>query len=187
VQSASPDALQQHQWVFDPSILKPGDVVLERDDGKQSAAITGLDGGSFSHALFWLGGSDFIEATDGGSRVISFARVGVYKPSRWSALRFIGAETTMRTIADHAHSLLSAGGYYNFIDDQTKADVASRASFASAEEVSARKDTLLRHQQNLLVYSGINRQRPWPLWAAHERLYIDLSTFFAYLVQAARG
>lgn len=327
----------QAALIFDTARLKAGDVVLERSDGKESEIITAVDGGSFSHALLWLGGSDFIEATDGGSRVISFARVGIIDPGRWSVLRFVGAgndsdsiaadaamharnlahmpynlsgalrsvtpaarqqatklfcselvaeayqragasvsdgvapeRTTPRVIeqsakfrkveplpvqpgvtppgdrgdayqatkmqrenqvvqavyatlmaehgtaltaqpgagpirnlydilmllamgdfilmlpiADRAHELLSNAGYYGFLDDETKADVASRAANASREEVVSRIDTLKRHQQNYIAYSGIYAVRPWALWEAHKSLYFDLAAFFRHLVEAA--
>jgi len=86
---ASSDSSDQHEEteivsVFNPHRMLPGDVVLERGDAKHSSVITALTGGNFSHALLWLDGTDFIEAVTDGSRVISFARIHVHDPSRWT-------------------------------------------------------------------------------------------------------
>lgn len=89
-------------WVFDPRRLLPGDIVLERSESKSSTVITKVDGGSFSHALLWLDGTDFIEAMAGGSRTISFARVVVQDPSRWRVLRYVGAGKLSRLVANQA-------------------------------------------------------------------------------------
>ncbi len=78
-------------FVFDPLHLRAGDVVLEFANDKSSRLIAKFDGGSFSHALMWVGGTDFIEATDGGSRVVSFRRIVVSDPNRWMLLRYVGA------------------------------------------------------------------------------------------------
>ena len=74
-------------WIFDPSKLLPGDIVLELGSSLQSKGIALFDGGTYSHALLWLGNTDFIEAQREGARVISFARVVVRKPKRWRLLR----------------------------------------------------------------------------------------------------
>jgi uncharacterized protein YycO len=75
------------KWIFDPTKLMPGDIVLERGGGIRSKGVALADGGTYSHALLWLGNTDFIESLSGGVRVISFARVVVEKPN----LRFVEA------------------------------------------------------------------------------------------------
>ena len=45
--------------MFDPQGLRPGDVVLERGNTWRSTAIAIATGGRFSHALIWVGGTDF--------------------------------------------------------------------------------------------------------------------------------
>lgn len=80
-------APQENLWRFDPNRLRPGDVVLERGHGLFSKVIMLADCGEFSHALLWLGGTDFLEAVSDGARVISFARVLVRDPADWIVLR----------------------------------------------------------------------------------------------------
>lgn len=83
-------------WLFDPTRLVPGDVVLEQGSGWVSRVIRIADQGRFSHALLWLGNTDFIEATDGGARVIAFARVQIHDPANWVLLRHPEAEVAAR-------------------------------------------------------------------------------------------
>lgn len=73
-------------YLFDPVHLVPGDIVLERGRGVSSTIIAAATGGSFSHALIWVG-SDFVEAMPGGVRNLSFARVPVTVPANWALLR----------------------------------------------------------------------------------------------------
>jgi hypothetical protein len=89
-------------WIFDQDKVLPGDVVLERAEGKQSDAIALLTGGAFSHALIRIDGSDFIEAIGGGSRTIAVPRVVIEEPSRWRLLRYVGAGKHSRIVAEHA-------------------------------------------------------------------------------------
>jgi Permuted papain-like amidase enzyme, YaeF/YiiX, C92 family len=76
-------------WRFDPSHLRAGDVVLEMGSGLHSKGIAAADHGDFSHALMWIGGTDFIEAVGEGARVISFARIIVEKRNKWTVLRLV--------------------------------------------------------------------------------------------------
>ncbi|UAL10213.1 hypothetical protein [Caulobacter segnis] len=89
-------------WIFDQDKVLPGDVVLERAEGKQSDAIARLSGGEFSHALIRVDGTDFIEAIGGGSRTIAVARVVIKDPSRWRLLRYVGARKYSRLVANQA-------------------------------------------------------------------------------------
>lgn len=75
-------------YVFDSTKLLPGDIVLEMGAGIRSKAIAAAVGGDYSHALIWVGGTDFIEVVRQGTRVISFARVVVARPDSWMVLRF---------------------------------------------------------------------------------------------------
>jgi len=92
-------------WIFDPSQLLPGDIVLERGSGWRSKGIALADRGTYSHALLWLGNTDFIEATGDGVRVISFARVIIRKPNRWRLLRFVSAPEIAAKAADFARNM----------------------------------------------------------------------------------
>lgn len=74
-------------YLFDPDHLEPGDVVLERGRGLISAGVATITRGSFSHALMWIDGTDFIEAMPTGVRVLSYARVPVTNPKNWRLLR----------------------------------------------------------------------------------------------------
>ncbi len=64
-----------------------GDIILERGKSLSGAMIAAATGGPYSHALMWVGGSDFIEAMPGAVRAISFARVPVIQPKNWLLLR----------------------------------------------------------------------------------------------------
>ncbi len=101
-QSAADLDASVHSTVFDPAGLFPGDVVLERSLGKQSNVIMAVDGGSYSHVLMHLGSGEFIEATDGGSRSISFLRLPIDEPDRWSLLRYVGAGKMSGAVAAQA-------------------------------------------------------------------------------------
>lgn len=83
--SASPGSSKV--WQFDPDALRPGDVILERGGGKESRVIQLFDWGRYSHALIWLGGTDFLEAVDVGVRVLSHARFYIDNPKDWLVLR----------------------------------------------------------------------------------------------------
>ncbi len=102
-------------WIFDPAKLQPGDVVLERGKHLRSKAIALVDRGTYSHALLWLGNTDFIEAVGDGVRVISFQRVLVYHPKRWLLLRLVenpekaqGAAVAARNLAHKKYDLRGA-------------------------------------------------------------------------------
>lgn len=101
-QPAADPEVSVSSTVFDPEGLFPGDVVLERSVGKQSNVIMAVDGGSYSHVLMHLGSGEFIEAIDGGSRSISFLRLPIDEPERWSLLRYVGAGKMSRTVAAQA-------------------------------------------------------------------------------------
>lgn len=338
-QTEPADDAARPSWVFDNLELRPGDVVLERSTGKDSALIMAFDGGAYCHALLWAGGSDFIEAVDKGARSISYMRVPVDTPENWALLRYVGAgersaavaasaalharnlvfkpynlkgaiasvtpatiqsktdlfcselvaeayrragdtalsatkphrttprvleqsaafehitplplkeglspiaergasyaQTTMSremllaqatfatVMGRHGHTLdaeagrlglpmgnlsdilntlavcdpdlgepiaaltndlLTEGGYYGFLDPDTKSGVISRAPGSSPDTVLGWRTTLWRHDQNLAVYRSIAVDRPWPLWIAHVALAEELSAFFRHLVTLA--
>jgi hypothetical protein len=100
----SPATATQPVWIFDVAHLRAGDVVLERGSGVVSRAIRTADRGKYSHALIFLGGTDFLEAVDVGARVISYVRVAIADPSAWIVLRHPNAETARRA-ADKARHL----------------------------------------------------------------------------------
>lgn len=97
--SSSTNSVSDNVWQFNPDSLQPGDVVLERGNGKESRAIQLFDWGRYSHALIWLGGTDFLEAVDVGVRVISYARIFIDNPANWLVLRHpvpaVGASAAM--------------------------------------------------------------------------------------------
>jgi hypothetical protein len=74
-------------WVFDPAALHEGDVVLELGEKLKSWAISKIDRSPFSHALIWVGNTDFVESVGSGVRNLSFARVVIADPARWKLLR----------------------------------------------------------------------------------------------------
>lgn len=90
------------RWIFDETRMRPGDVVLERAEGKVSDTIALFSGGEYSHALILVDGGDFIEAIGGGSRTISVVRVVVDDPSRWRVLRYVGDGGDSNLIASAA-------------------------------------------------------------------------------------
>lgn len=97
--SSSANSGSTEVWQFDPDALQPGDVVLERGHGKESRAIQFFDWGRYSHALIWLGGTDFLEAVGVGVRVLSHARFFIDNPLDWLVLRHpdpaVGASAAM--------------------------------------------------------------------------------------------
>jgi hypothetical protein len=105
VRDGQKDALPERVWRFDPNRLKPGDVVLERGHAPLSKLITWIDRGDYSHALIWMGGTDFLESVGTGVRVISFARVFVTVPGDWLVLRLPNGEAIAATAAAHARNL----------------------------------------------------------------------------------
>lgn len=92
-------------WIFDPGQLRPGDIVLERGNRLRSKGIALADRGTYSHALLWLGNTDFIEAVGDGVRVISFARVIIRKPNRWRLLRLAADSAIGAKAADAARNM----------------------------------------------------------------------------------
>jgi hypothetical protein len=101
-------------WHIDHRQLLPGDVLLETGATVFGAVIRKVDGGAYSHALMWLGNTDFIEAVAAGARVISFARVLVADPERWLLLRHpdralaLAAASEARNLAHKKYSLPKA-------------------------------------------------------------------------------
>lgn len=95
----SPKGAIRSVCLFDVYNLRPGDVVLERGSGSKSRAIRTVDLGDYSHALIFLGGTDFLEAVDIGARVISYVRVPIADPSAWVVLRQPDAQTAQRAAA----------------------------------------------------------------------------------------
>jgi Permuted papain-like amidase enzyme, YaeF/YiiX, C92 family len=86
----------QSAWLFDVANLRAGDVVLERGLRWTSRIIRAADRGKYSHALIFLGGTDFLEAVNMGSRVITYLRVVITDPSAWVVLRHPDAQTAER-------------------------------------------------------------------------------------------
>jgi hypothetical protein len=74
-------------YQLDPNRLLPGDVLLERGRGLESAIIRVFDWGSFSHAILYLGGGQIIEAVDRGVSLRSALYVICTDPSRFALLR----------------------------------------------------------------------------------------------------
>jgi Permuted papain-like amidase enzyme, YaeF/YiiX, C92 family len=100
----SPKGAPQSICLFDVKKLRPGDVVLERGPGSTSRVIRTFTRGAYSHALIFLGGTDFLEAVGVGARVISYVRVPIADPSAWVVLRYPDAQTAQRA-ADKARNL----------------------------------------------------------------------------------
>ncbi len=92
-------------WRFDPAALKPGDVILESGDSLAGKVIRTVEWGKYSHALLWLGGTDFVEAVGVGARVISVQRLIVDDPDKWAVLRLTDAGTTGEKAAAEARNL----------------------------------------------------------------------------------
>lgn len=103
-------------WLFDPASLIPGDVVLERGRSLKSNVIRLFDWGNYSHALIWLGGTDFLEAVGTGVRVISYARLLIQNPEDWMVLRQsdpaagLRAANAARAFAHKEYDLIGAVG-----------------------------------------------------------------------------
>jgi hypothetical protein len=84
-------------WHFDRKALSEGDVLLEMGTGHFSPVVARLAGdGRFSHALIWVGNTDFVEAVSSGVRNISYLRVLTEEPERWLLLRASDAEAGRR-------------------------------------------------------------------------------------------
>lgn len=86
----------QSVWIFDVASLRPGDVVLERGSDWVSRAIRIADRGQYTHALIFLGGTEFLEAVEIGARSISYVRVAIVNPSSWVVLRHPDAQVEQR-------------------------------------------------------------------------------------------
>lgn len=100
-------------WKFDHNGLQDGDVVLERGHRAASKGIIAVDRGPYSHALLWLGGSDFLEAVDMGVRLISYARFFLRDPTDWMVLRHPDPEAgrlAAREARSFAHMKYGLGG-----------------------------------------------------------------------------
>lgn len=100
-------------WKFDHKGLQDGDVVLERGHRAVSKGISKIDRGPYSHALLWLGGTDFLEAVDIGVRLISYARFFLRDPSDWIVLRHPDSEAgrlAAREARSFAHMKYGLGG-----------------------------------------------------------------------------
>lgn len=93
---------------MNPAALLPGDVILETGNSAFGRAIRAVDGGAFSHALMWVGNTDFIEAVTDGARIISFARVLVTDPEHLLLLRHPDPAVA-RVAADEARNLAFKG------------------------------------------------------------------------------
>ncbi len=74
-------------WVADAEALRDGDVLLEYGGTGKSPLIARFDGGTYSHALMWVGNTDFVEAVGSGVRVISYRRIIIETPNNWILLR----------------------------------------------------------------------------------------------------
>lgn len=100
-------------WRIDRAKLMPGDVLLERSSGKISAAIRAATGGLYSHALVWMGNTDFMEAVSDGVRPMPFARIYTRDPTQWSLLRIEDSEAAAaaaRFVREHAFKIYNLKG-----------------------------------------------------------------------------
>ena len=151
-------------WIFDPPRLLPGDIVLERGSGMRSKGIALADGGTYSHALLWLGNTDFIEAVGDGVRVISFARVVILKPNRWRLLRLINDPATAAQAAAAARNM--AHKKYDLKGAlQTKAGgrkTADPARLFCSQLVAAAYE-----QAGVSIVQGLNAQQVTPSALEH--------------------
>jgi uncharacterized protein YycO len=87
MRSGKKDVSATRLWRLDVSRLEPGDVLLERAPTAKSAAIRRLTRGAYSHALIWMGNTDFMEAVGDGVRAMPYVRIVTSDPKRWSLLR----------------------------------------------------------------------------------------------------
>jgi hypothetical protein len=78
--------------------------VLERGSGLISRGIRTVEGGEYSHALIFLGNTDFLEAVGIGARVISYVRVPISDPLDWIVLRHPDPQIAQHA-ADKARNL----------------------------------------------------------------------------------
>jgi uncharacterized protein YycO len=92
--------------LFEVAQLRSGDVILECGSSFISGIIRAADWGKYSHALIFLGGTDFVEAVGNGARIISYVRVPIVNPSDWVVLRHPDAKTAQRA-ADKARNLVN--------------------------------------------------------------------------------
>jgi uncharacterized protein YycO len=102
-------------WRLDVSRLEAGDVLLERAPTATSAVIRGATRGAYSHALIWMGNTDFMEAVGDGVRAMPYARIVTSDPKRWSLLRLdsdpkaaVAAATYARTHSFKDYNLTGA-------------------------------------------------------------------------------
>ena len=91
-------------WRLDVSKLEAGDVLLERAPTATSAAIRGATHGAYSHALIWMGNTDFMEAVGNGVRAMPYVRIVTSDPSRWSLLRLESNPKAAAAAATHARN-----------------------------------------------------------------------------------
>jgi hypothetical protein len=77
-------------WILNRYELCPGDVVLESGGGPFSRAIQHWTKSRFTHALIWIGNSQFVEAVPMGAISISFNLVTFPHPDAVVVLRHPG-------------------------------------------------------------------------------------------------
>jgi hypothetical protein len=91
-------------WRLDVSKLEAGDVLLERALTAASAVIRGATKGKYSHALIWMGNTDFMEAVGDGVRAMPCVRIVTSDPRRWRLLRLDSDPTAAAAAATYARS-----------------------------------------------------------------------------------
>ena len=91
-------------YQLDSDRMLPGDVLLERGRGLESAIIRLFDRGSFSHAILYLGGDQIVEAVDRGVSLRSVLHVMCTDPSRFTLLRHPEANRRIGTQIDSLYS-----------------------------------------------------------------------------------
>jgi hypothetical protein len=104
VQSGKKSKKANRLWRIDPSKLKPGDVLLERAPTAKSLAIRAATRGEYSHALIWMGNSDFMESVGDGVQPMPYARIVTADPSRWTLLRLNSNRRAATAAATHVRS-----------------------------------------------------------------------------------
>lgn len=92
----SPKSATRSVWLFDVDQFRPGDVVLGRGPRLMSRAVRAADRAKYTHALIFLGGTDFLEAVGADARVISHMRFPIGDPANWAVLRHPEGATAQR-------------------------------------------------------------------------------------------
>lgn len=183
--SSNPTPPPDRLWLFDRKALHDGDVVLELGDSLYSRVITGVDGGPYSHALIWVGNTDFVESVGRGVRILSYERVIISDPECWLLMRQPNRQIGARA-AQAARRMVSK--YYNLLGAMTSVTPTTGVSkadalFCSELVAQAYLDAGLELVPNLpahkvtprlLLESSALSRVPPPLLECHERTRMRL-------------